>query len=377
MEDQLRFPDRYPCPGKRRSRFIQSLSLILIALVFITIIIIVAVVYQKYRQVKRKVSALKKNLLNIIPKMRVHRYNKIRYPGNCPSLLSTSLDPLPRTKGSSRPRIGGSPTHFNTDIARLLEKFIKSAYNLSAGFEHALPRYVELVTRLGETGYVFRLTPDEQSDITAYSYIIAYRGTNSREDILTDIDFSQTALNGNGFVSDSENGVLCHSGFIRLWKEQKAELNKAAEAFTPGCKVYITGHSLGAAMAAFTALDLSHVLPKSCKFAAYLFAPPRVGNERFIEMLYRHVPHCWAIINKRDIVPNLPPPVFSLFGARWIYDDYQKICTVDIETGSIIENHGLDVYISGLFGDTKPLATGTQIYWNRKAKIPKTSRESQ
>ena len=47
----------------------------------------------------------------------------------------------------------------------------------------------------------------------------------------------------------------------------------------------------------------------------------------------------------RDIVPSLPPPVFSLFGARWIYDDYQKICEINIETGSIIENHNFKMFI--------------------------------
>ena len=166
----------------RRSHFIQSLSLVLIALVFITIIIIVAVVYQKYRQVKRKVRTLKKNLLNIIPKMRVQRYNKIKYPSSCPLLLSSSLDSP----------VGITDSHFNTEIAKFLDKFIKSVYNLSAGHDHSLPSYVEVVSRLGENGYVFKICPDGSST----SYIIAYRGTNSREDILTDIDFSQTAVNG-------------------------------------------------------------------------------------------------------------------------------------------------------------------------------------
>jgi predicted lipase len=167
--------------------------------------------------------------------------------------------------------------------------------------------------------------------------------------------------------------VKVHRGFYNLWLSQKDDVNNAAKYFKPGDVIYITGHSLGATTACFTALDLSHILPTGAHLHLYLYAPPRCGNDRFIDALCKYVPNNWTISNKRDVVTNLPPPTLGILGETWIYDDYRRLVILDIETGSMIENHHVDTYMYAVNRHNKPIdskqnskdTVPEHIHWNR------------
>lgn len=77
-------------------------------------------------------------------------------------------------------------------------------------------------------------------------------------------------------------------------------------------KIYITGHSLGAA----TAIMLTSFLQTKSKYnitATYAYASPEVGNERFTRDLYR-VTHFYLTNNYRDPIPNIGRKPFEHFG---------------------------------------------------------------
>jgi hypothetical protein len=85
-------------------------------------------------------------------------------------------------------------------------------------------------------------------------------------------------------------------------------------------KIYVTGHSLGAALASIAALHISQALQKKeqqAQLVLYTFASPRVGNECFAEECAKMFT-CFRIANSEDIVTNLPPPTFRLIGEEML-----------------------------------------------------------
>jgi hypothetical protein len=147
--------------------------------------------------------------------------------------------------------------------------------------------------------------------------ILAFRGTEPANAInwLTDTDVIQRAF-GDGFV---------HQGFYAnlqaVWDEISAKLYEAIEtpgngngherARAPMQRLYITGHSLGAAMAVLAAAKISLDETAALRqrvHSVYTFGQPAVGDKRFAaqcedlfgDRLYRHV-------YGYDVVPHLPP----------------------------------------------------------------------
>jgi predicted lipase len=104
--------------------------------------------------------------------------------------------------------------------------------------------------------------------------VIAFKGTSTIRDWLTDLDVAKKAVS---------NGVRVHSGFL---SDADSILPKIIAALLPpGADksklkpLLITGHSLGGALATLVAFDLQQAcLPVQ---AVYTFASPRVGNAGF------------------------------------------------------------------------------------------------
>ncbi len=133
--------------------------------------------------------------------------------------------------------------------------------------------------------------------------IVAFRGSEisrKREkrdlnevvaDLKTDIDFRLT---------DWERGGKVHRGFKEaldeVWPDLLAHIR---EIQGKGCKIWVTGHSLGGALATLFAGRYGTVQ------GVYTFGAPRVGNEDFREHFDRDI---YRFVNNRDIVPRLPPP---------------------------------------------------------------------
>jgi triacylglycerol lipase len=70
-------------------------------------------------------------------------------------------------------------------------------------------------------------------------------------------------------------------------------------------KLFITGHSLGAALAKLTAADLI-VSGLTVKPTLYTFSGPRVGDATFAGKFKAQGLTAWRIFNTEDLVPTLP-----------------------------------------------------------------------
>jgi len=70
--------------------------------------------------------------------------------------------------------------------------------------------------------------------------------------------------------------------------------------------VTVAGHSLGGALAHLLGLDVAFNTP--CRDPqVYTYASPRVGDHIFASIYNSSVPHTYRIVNRQDVVPQLPP----------------------------------------------------------------------
>ncbi|MEK6406432.1 MAG: lipase family protein [Acidobacteriota bacterium] len=118
------------------------------------------------------------------------------------------------------------------------------------------------------------------------------RGTNDLMDWLTDF---------NAIPQDWSRGGLVHKGFAKALQLVWDKVNTSIEHNVPSdCPLFITGHSLGAALATLAA---SLRQPR----ALYTFGSPRVGDKDFAKTLAGV--KVFRVVNNRDVVTTVPPPL--------------------------------------------------------------------
>jgi hypothetical protein len=142
-------------------------------------------------------------------------------------------------------------------------------------------------------GFAARIT-DPVTHIS--SVFISYRGTEPSmvANWLSDVEYNQTAL------KDFPGKV--HGGFGRAFSLVRDQTTKAINAL-PGARLYLTGHSLGGALAVIAA---AHFRQKVT--AVYTYGQPRVGDQVFSDAFDRALgDRTFRYVNNYDIVPHLPP----------------------------------------------------------------------
>lgn len=136
--------------------------------------------------------------------------------------------------------------------------------------------------------------------------VLAFRGTEKEDprDIITDL--------GAKFYKD-EKGVKIHDGFYRAFKCVEKDVHSEIEKIKDS-SLYITGHSLGGALA----LIATSALNSDNLAACYTFGSPKVGNEEFDDDIK---PPIYRIVNAFDVVPFSPPTfifeILNLFPWKW------------------------------------------------------------
>ena len=82
---------------------------------------------------------------------------------------------------------------------------------------------------------------------------------------------------------------------------------KALVSNNASYQIWVTGHSLGGAMAslASTWLGFNKIAPRK-NIILYTFGMPRVGNYRYALQHDRLVNNSWTVVNGDDLVPHFP-----------------------------------------------------------------------
>ena len=164
------------------------------------------------------------------------------------------------------------------------------------------------------------------SDSTA---VVVFRGTFSVPDVLIDFTSHQVSAQPLGMAG------RVHAGYLQTYLGMREIVQKLTKARD----VYITGHSMGAALAVLAAVDVphSHVV---------CLAPPKVGDALFVTAAPTKLRNSdiHVVINNADVIPISPAGVFGPF--FHLGENFQTRFTHD--RGKWALNHSLNVYIKSL-----------------------------
>ena len=143
--------------------------------------------------------------------------------------------------------------------------------------------------------------------------VIVFRGTNADE-------ISDWFVNLECLSVDTPQGAF-HRGFFNAYTSMKEQIMKVLD----GSKrkyLWITGHSLGGALAVVCAYDLVEN-EKAVLDGVVTFGQPQVAHEQLASHLDRLLlGHYAHFVNEADIVPRIPPSPFAHCGSLvWFKGD--------------------------------------------------------
>ena len=109
-------------------------------------------------------------------------------------------------------------------------------------------------------------------------------------------------------AGNTDTKIRVHSGFLKGYKSVRDTLH--GKIPRDSCRIRITGHSLGAALALLCAVDIQYNF-KNADIEVFLFGCPRVGNKAFVRSYNKRVFKTLRVTNGNDIVTKLPPVIFG------------------------------------------------------------------
>ena len=195
---------------------------------------------------------------------------------------------------------------FNLGTARAMMWMSQLAY------ETHVPATIDAVSRLLQLSAVSVLNKPAVAALP----MTDTRGIIARKDDATIVAFAGTdPLHLLNWVSDFTLGrphAAVHQGFqdaaAAVWNDVKDALAAAVKAGSP---IFITGHSLGAAIAVVTA-DLARRELQLANAQVYLFGCPRVGRADFVAPYnITFGATTYRLVHGMDIVPTVPPPLLG------------------------------------------------------------------
>ena len=136
--------------------------------------------------------------------------------------------------------------------------------------------------------------------------VLAFRGTEamSIRDIKSDVRANKRSC---------ESGGKMHSGFHDAFENVRSMVKEAINAPAHADKpLYVTGHSLGGAVATVAAKKLAH--PGGIA-ACYSFGATRVGDDDWIAGIRTPI---YRLVNSADCVTMLPPSSESVALIAWL-----------------------------------------------------------
>ena len=182
--------------------------------------------------------------------------------------------------------------------------------------------------------------------------IVAFRGSEiwkKRESFDLKEVLADLKTNVDIWLTDWQQGGKVHRGFKEaleeVWPDLLPYIRKLHDK---GCKIWITGHSLGGALATLFASRYGNAQ------GVYTFGSPRVGNEVFNKNFEAKI---YRIVNNDDIVPRVPPPgKYVHVGKLKFIDSDGIIRDTIIENERFLDDSRDDPY--GLENTTQPKKNG-------------------
>ncbi|KAJ5816747.1 Lipase class 3 [Penicillium robsamsonii] len=147
-------------------------------------------------------------------------------------------------------------------------------------------------------------------DDSRQEIIIVFRGTGSDTNLQLDTNYTLAAFD----TLPECVGCAVHGGYYLGWisvQDQVQSLVQKQATQYPEYALTVTGHSLGASMAAITASQLSATYDQ---VSLYTFGEPRTGNQAYASYMNEYfeaaspeTTRFFRVTHANDGIPNLPP----------------------------------------------------------------------
>jgi triacylglycerol lipase len=142
--------------------------------------------------------------------------------------------------------------------------------------------------------------------VTKRDVVVAFRGTRSLRNFVTDISARRVALKDGPVTAGVHEGFQwaldsVFDGILAVVQEAVGEMDSA--------RVWITGHSLGAALAKLCAWRLANLKSEISKALAgvYTFGEPRLGNAVFRDCYDALLKSCsFRVVDGEDFITRIP-----------------------------------------------------------------------
>ncbi|XP_010666399.2 probable feruloyl esterase A isoform X2 [Beta vulgaris subsp. vulgaris] len=191
---------------------------------------------------------------------------------------------------------------------------------------------------------IIELIVDVQHCLQAYvgvakdlnAIIVAFRGTqeHSIQNWVEDLYWKQLDLD----YPDMPEAMV-HHGFYYAYHNTTlrpgvVDAVKRAKKVFGELDLLVIGHSMGGAMAAICALDLTvHHDMRNVKVTT--FGQPRIGNEAFASYYTQFVPNTIRVTHEHDMVPHLPP-YYPYFRQKTYHHFPREVWLYNIGFGSLV-----------------------------------------
>lgn len=190
---------------------------------------------------------------------------------------------------------------------------------------------------------------------------VVFRGTMNLREWMQDFHYTQNPLPDSSTKKKNNsttqhtlvlrNSIVrpkIHSGFLEIYNSFKDDLFSYIKKVNPHL-IVVTGHSLGAAMATLSGVELVDSGYKNT--VIYNFASPKVGDKGLRDyILLNNIPH-FRIVNRSDVIPTLPLSVSANFDKKedlYFYDHCGDEYAFDTNAMSVGNNHFMKIYIDSL-----------------------------
>uniref|UniRef100_A0A1I7Z1L4 Lipase_3 domain-containing protein n=1 Tax=Steinernema glaseri TaxID=37863 RepID=A0A1I7Z1L4_9BILA len=140
--------------------------------------------------------------------------------------------------------------------------------------------------------------------------IIAFRGTTTFLQLLTEA--GETLNEHVEFITGGKVSKYFFDAFNIVWHQGVKDAYLTLRSRHPDYEVWITGHSLGGAMASLCAASIVKLrLAKQETVKLVTLGQPRTGNRAYAQAHDQLLGYSFRVVHRRDMVPHLPSLDFA------------------------------------------------------------------
>ena len=139
-----------------------------------------------------------------------------------------------------------------------------------------------------------------------------------------------------------------HEGFLEIYNLFRPLIMDTLDGMDPRSPLFITGHSLGGALATLALPDIGARWGRR-PVGLYTYGSPRVGDNAFVTAFNcRYFGKSFRIINTSDMVGLIPPPAPIAGALGGYFSDVDTPVDFTYQADDVVKNHDIAVYLSVL-----------------------------